>query len=268
MRNLTIRFFIALITFTVGIIVASVWLFYPARKFDVRITQNLQPQSQNRSEEILRILMPNGVWADVAQLDRFDRSEEIRVLRESQVDAKNERAISIAFLLAALGNDYGVNREKLLDALKECANKPYPEEGECTYFVADYLMELCRRGDFSLFRPVFDVSKKADGAFAQSLGGFYSDMLYEQPEQFLKALSPYPQKKQRDLCSSAGVEDGGGMNEERFRNIRQSLNNISDISLRPVARTCLQGVGAGYRRAMENNKSNKGKLNGLRARAA
>lgn len=257
MRTLTIRVLIALITFTIGIIAASVWLFYPSHKSESQTTQNLQPQSQNRSEEILRVLMPNGIWGDVSQLDRFDRSEEIRVLREAQVDAKNERAIGIAFLLAALSDDYEANRGKLLDALEECANKPYPEEGECTYFVADYLMELCRRGDFSLFKPLFDVSKKADGAFAQSLGGFYSDMLYEQPEQFLKALAPYPKKKQRDFCSSAGAEDGGGMSEDRFQKISQALNNISDSSLRPVARTCLLGVKAGYRQAMENNKSIK-----------
>lgn len=179
MGNLTIRFLIALITFIIGIIAASVWLFYPARKSESRTTQNLQ--SQNRSQEMLRVLMPNGIWADVTQLDRFDR--------------------------------------------------------------------------FSLFRPLFDVSRKADGAFAQSLGEFYSDMLSEQPEQFLKALSPYPKNKQRGFCSSAGVEDGGGMNEERFRKIRQSLNGISDISLQPVARTCLRGLEVGYRQAMENNRS-------------
>jgi len=253
MRSISIRFLVALITFTIGIIAASVWVFYPPRKSESRATQNLQPQSQSRSEEILRVLIPNGTWGDVTQVDRFDRAEEIRVLKEAQVEAKNERAISIAFLLAALGNDYEANRKKLLDALKECANKP--EEGECTYFVADYLMELCRKGDFSLFRPLFDVSKKADGAFAESLSSFYSDMLYEQPEQFLRALSPYPKNKQRDLCSSAGVEDGSGMAKERFRNIRESLNDISDISLRPVARTCLLGLETGYRQAMENNKS-------------
>ena len=255
MRSLTIRVLIALITFTIGIISASVWLLAPPRTSENGATQNLQSQSQKRSEEVMRVLMPDDVWGDVAQLGHFDSAEEIRVLKEAEVEAKNERAVSIAFLLAALGNDYETNRKKVLDALKGCANKPYPEEGECTFFVADYLMELCRRGDFSLFRPVFDVSNKADGAFAESLGGFYSAMLYEHPEQFLSSLSPYPENKQRDLCSSAGVEDGGGMAEQRFLDIRESLNDIPDTSLRRVARNCLLGLETGYRQAMENIKS-------------
>jgi hypothetical protein len=185
--------------------------------------------------------MSNG--GDVTKLDRFDRAEEIRVLKEAQVEAKNERALSSAFLLAALGNDYEANRKKLLEALRECANKPEED------FVADLLMRLCRRGDFSLFRPLFDVSKNADGGFSESLGEFYSDMVYEQPEQFLTALSPYPKNKQRDLCSLAGAEGDGGMTEERFQHVRESLNDISDISLRRVARTCLLGLETGYRQA-------------------
>jgi hypothetical protein len=250
MRRLITRFLIALITLAIGIIAVSVWRFDPPRKSESRPTQNLQPQSHKLAGEILRVLMPNDAWGDVTQLDRFDRAEEIRVLKEAQVEAKNERALSIAFLLAALGNDYEANRKKLLDALQECANKPYPEEAECTYFVADYLMELCRRGDFSLFRPLFDVSEKADGAFAESLGGFYSDMLYKQRDQFLRTLSSYTKNQQRHLCSAAGVEDGSGMAEERFRNVRESLHDVSDISLRPVARTCSLGLEIGYRRAM------------------
>jgi len=250
MRSLTIRFLVALITFIIGIIATSVWLFHPSRKSESPATQNLQ--SQNRSEEILHVLIPNDVWADVTQLDRFDHAEEIRVLKEAQVEAKNERAVSIAFLLAALGDDYEANRKKLLDELQECA-EPHPEE--CTSFVADYLMELCRRGDFSLFRLLFDMSRKADGAFSESLGSFYSDMLYEQPEQFLRALSPYPKNKQRALCSAAGFEDGGGMAEERFLNIHKSLSDISDVFLRPVARTCLLGLETSHRQSTENYKS-------------
>ena len=253
MRGITIRFLVALIT--IGIIAASVWLFYTPRKSESRAPQNPQSQSQSRSEEILRVLLPNGVWADVTQLDRFDRAEEIRVLKEAQAEAKEERAIGIAFLLAALGDNYEPNTKKLLDELKTCADERYPEKEECTYFVADYLMELCRRGDFSLLRPLFDVSKKADGAFAESLYGFYSDTLNDQPDQFLKSLSPYPEDKQRALCSLAAVEDGGGMARERFRNVRKSLNDISDISLGRVAHTCLAGLEIGYRRTLENNKS-------------
>ncbi len=259
MRNLSARLFIALITFALGIAVASFWLFFRAsRKPQSPASPSVQSQSPKRSEEILRVLMPNDVWGDVSKLERFDHSEEVQVLREAQVKAEGDRAIGIAFLLAALGEDYESNRGRLLERLKECAHKSYPEEGECTDIVADHLMELCRRGDYSLFKPLFDVSNKADGAFSESLWAFYSDMLYKQPEQFLKALASYPKKKQSGFCWEAGIEDGSGMDEERFRHVSQSLNDISarsDNSLRPIARTCLLGVETGYKRAMEDNKS-------------
>lgn len=243
MRRFTIRFLVALIAFTIGINAAAIWPFDLSPKSE----SNPPQQRQYRSEEILHVLLPNDTWADVTQLDRFDHAEEIRVLKEAQVEAKNERAISIAFLLAVLNNDYGTNRQTLLDALHECTGNP--QEAECLYFIADYLMELCRRGDFSLLGPLFDMSKKSDGAFSESLDSFYSDMLFIHPDQFLKTLSLYPKNTQRDLCWAAAVEDGGGMADDRFRTIRRSLPYVFDTSLRPVARTCLVGLESGHRQA-------------------
>lgn len=251
MRSLIIRVFVALFTFNIGIVAAAVWPFDLPRKSESTATQNLQSESQKRSAEILRVLLPNDTWADVNQLDRFDRAEEIVVLKEAQVEAKGERAISIAFLLAVLDSDYVANRKKLFDALQECGNKPYPQEAECTYFVADYLMELCRRGDYFLLGVLFDMSTKADGAFSESLGGFYSDMLYVHPDRFLRTLSTYTKDKQRDLCAAAAIEDGGGMAEDRFQTIHRSLNDILDTSLHGVARNCAQGLEIGYRQAHE-----------------
>ena len=258
MRNLTIRPIIALITFAMGLSFAAVSPFNATRKSESRVTQNAQPQSENRSEVILRVLMPTGTRGDSSQLDRFDRAEEIQVLREARVDAISYRAIGITFLLAALGEDYETNRRKLIDALKDCAHEPYPQGAECTYLIADYLMELCRRGDASLFELIFDVTNKADGAFAESLGGFYSDMLKDRPEQFLTALALFPKKQRRDLCSAAGSEDGSGMDDARFRRVSQLLNDLSARSGSPgarIARDCLMGVRDGYKKAVANAKS-------------
>ena len=251
MRSLTIRVFVALVAFNIGIVAAAVWPFELPRKSESTSTQNLQSESQKRSAEILRVLLPNDTWADVNQLDRFDRVEEIAVLKEAQVEAKGERAVSIAFLLAVLESDYAANRTRLFDALQECGSKAYPEEAECTYFVAEYLMELCRRGDYFLLGVLFDMSKKADGAFSESLGGFYSDMLYVHPDRFLRTLSIYSKDKQRDLCAAAAIEDGGGMAEDRFRTIHRSLDDIFDTSLRGVARKCSVGLEIGYKQAHE-----------------
>lgn len=250
MRSLTIRVSVALFTFTIGIIAAAVWPFDPPRKTE---SSSAHSQPQRRSEEILRVLLPTDTWADVTQLDRFDHAEEIRVLRDAQVEAKGERAVSIAFLLAVLGDDYMANQKRLSNALQECADKPYPEEAECTAFVADYLMELCRRGDFFLLGPLFDMWKKADGELAESLGGFYSEMLYVHPDRFLKTLSIYTKDKQRNLCAAAAMEDGSGMRRETFLTIHASLNDMFDVSLRPVARTCAQGLEFGYNKAVNTN---------------
>lgn len=57
MRNLTARVLIALITFTLGTIVAAVWLFYPARKSDTPGARDVRPQSRNESDRTSRGLL-------------------------------------------------------------------------------------------------------------------------------------------------------------------------------------------------------------------
>ena len=216
-----------------------------------------QLHSQSRSEEILKVLMPNGVWGDVSQLDRFDRSEEIRALSEAQVSAKDERALGIAFLLAALGDDYELNKGKLLDALNQCSCRSYPKDAQCLDFISGYVMSLGRRGDDSLFEPLFNVSDKADGCFAESLGCFYSDMLWERPEQFMKALESRNKEDQSRFCNWAESADGSGTDEGMLRDMRHSLRRISaqsNSALAPVARRCLAGLEAGYKQTVANNK--------------
>jgi hypothetical protein len=258
MKFLTGRFIVALVTFVAGVTAASLGVHHPARHSTTSASPVARPQTRDRSEEILRVLMPNGVWGAPRRLGRFDRSEEIRALRGAQVDAKDWRALTIAALLAALGHDYEANRGRLLDALGRCSDRPHAEAAWCKDFIAEHLMELCRRGDTSLFQPIFDVSDKADGAYAQSLGAFYSDMLWEKPEQFIKALESRPRKERHEFCYRAGVGDGGGMNEGRLRDVMESLKRLSarhDNSLAPVARTCMSGVEAGHKLFTEDNES-------------
>jgi hypothetical protein len=258
MKFLTVRFIVALATFVTGVTAASLWFFHPSQHSTNPAAPVARLPTRTTSEEILRGLMPNGVWGDARRLGRFDRSEEIRALREAQVDARGERALSIAALSAALGDDYEANRGRLLEALGRCSGRPDSEAARCADFIAEHLMELCRRGDPSLFQTLFDVSARADGAYAQSLGVFYSDMLWEQPEQFIEALESRPREERREFCYRAGVEDGGGMNEGRLRDVLGSLRRLSarhDNSLAPVARTCTSGVEAGHKLATEGNES-------------
>lgn len=245
---------IAAVIALIAMIAVLFWLFYPSLSAKKSIAPATQNTAQNKSGEILGALFPHGDWADVEELDRFDRSEVIRVISEAKPKANKERATGMAFLLAALGHEYDSNRDVLYSELIKCGDKSYPNDSQCRYLIADYLMELGRRGDASVFAALLDVADKADGAFAQSLGGFYSDMLAEKTEDFLKALSPRPMKEQWELCHNAGLEDGGGMNEERLREVRRSLNAlIRHQSLSSVARRCLSGVETANKAAVKNN---------------
>src|SRR5690349_23594705 len=60
-------------------------------------------------------------------------------------------------------------RSSLVAALQRCRGLPYPYEAECADSVSSDLMELARRGDVSLLKPLFDISDLADGDFSESL---------------------------------------------------------------------------------------------------
>jgi hypothetical protein len=174
----------------------------------------------------MRVLMPNGVTADDTQLSKLNRDEAIKALEDAKRNAEGPRAVGIAFLLAALNEDYLTNRTRLVNELGECNQLAYPNKRECAYYISSYLMTLVRRGDTSLLPYLFSVSDLSDGAFSEELGSFYSDSLAEHPQEFLLTLGAYSKDSQQYICWSAEVEDGGGMSEERFLEVRQLLQKI------------------------------------------
>ena len=238
-----------------AVIAVLFWFFYPSLATKKSIAPATQHTAPNKSEEILGVLFPHGDWADVEKLDRFDRTEVIRVISEARPTANPERGTGMSFLLAALGHEYNLNRDVLYSELIRCGDKDYPDDSNCRYLIADYLMELGRRGDTSVLPTLFGVTDKADGAFAQSLGVFFSDMLAERPREFLKMLSPLPKKEQGNLCKETGWEDGSGMGDERLNDMRTSLNELMrDQTLAPIARRCLSGVEAAHKASVRNNR--------------
>ena len=258
MKRYSVCFIVALITFVGGVGVTSLSFLHTSPKSEITTAGIVLPHTRSRSDEILEVLMPNGVWGDASQLDRFARAEEIQVLTEAQLTAKDARAVGIVFLLAALGHDYELNKGKLIYVLNQCANKSHPEYAQYLDFMAGYLMDLGRRGDASVLEPLFNVSDKADGAFAESLGTFYSDVLWRRPRQFIRALESRTKDEQRGFCSWAEEADGGGIEDGMLRDIRRSLKRMSthsDYSLAPIARNCLSGLEAGHKLTVENNKS-------------
>lgn len=195
----------------------------------------------NTSDAIMRVLMPNGVTADDTQLSKFNRDEAIKALKDAKQNAEGPRAVGIAFLLAALDEDYVTNRTRLVNELGECNQLAYPHKMECAYYISSYLMTLVRRGDTSLLPYLFSVSDLSDGDFAEELGNFYSDTLTEHPQEFLLTLSAYSKESQQKICWSAAVEDGSGMSDERFLEVGKLLQKImakEKDPRGPVAKNC------------------------------
>ena len=250
LKNQIVRLLALIISFVAGTSLSSLTTFLSSHHSASIVLQNDQGQTRDRAKEIMNVLMPNGVWADASKLEYFEREEVIRVLKEARSDAKGARALGFTFLLAALNDDYDANKSKLMDALSECRRLSYPDVGQCADFISSYLMDLGRMGDASVLKPLFDISDLADGGFAQALDGFYSDMLKLQPRQFLLALAPYPRRAQVGFCYDAAMEDGGGMDETRLREVKEVLNVIAAQGREPLAtlaKNCSAGILRGKR---------------------
>jgi hypothetical protein len=151
-------------------------------------------------------------------------------------------AISLLSLHPGVYAQIPASRRQALRIMKGCATRPVTLN--CSEDTAEYLIRLYKRGDRTLLRPLLDASLHSDGALAESLGTFYSDVLYARPRTFLSGLRSRPQKQQRSLCWSAGATDGGGMNASTLRKVRSSLRAISSTndSLAKVAKVCLYEV--------------------------
>jgi hypothetical protein len=200
-------------------------------------TCNARALAQAVSEaEILQALLPNGIWAEERNLEKFNRSDEIRALTKAQVNAKEWRAVSIAYLLAILKHKYWANRQVVVNKHNSCRKKPYPGTYECWDLVSEPLMGLFRRGDHPLLLPLLAMGPYGDGAFSESMGSFYADTLRAQPRLFLKTLATFPWEIQHTDAMLAGYVDGSGMEAAMLSEVRGSLQRISSKPLDPLVR--------------------------------
>ncbi|HEY6247959.1 MAG TPA: hypothetical protein VIX17_28765 [Pyrinomonadaceae bacterium] len=235
------QFLIFSLTLLLGV---SVHFHSLNRPTETALVKPAPAASASRSNEILRVLLPNGNSADETRLPEFDRIEAIDALKEAQRDARGDRAVGIVFLLAVLKEDYQTNRAKLIESLRGCQQLSYPQKQECAYSISSYLMELARQGDMSLLTEIFSVHDLSDGDFSEELGYFYSNTLNKYPRAFLSALSFYPNDLQQRVCTMAEMEDGGGMADETYFEVRKLLKTLSvqKDSLAPVATNCLHAM--------------------------
>src|SRR5712691_1003178 len=122
-----------------------------------------------------------------------------------------KRTLSFVVVLLVLLNldvrgQTPANRAVALRTLKGCATRPITLG--CSEDTAGYLIGLYDRGDHSLLRPLLDAGRSSDGALAEILGDFYSNVLSKHPRVFLASVRSRPPNQQRHLCWMAGVTDG------------------------------------------------------------
>jgi hypothetical protein len=114
----------------------------------------------------------------------------------------------------------------------------------CNEDTAAHAIRLYKKGDRGFLKPLLDLGLKSDGALAEILGDFYSEILWKRPALFLNSLRFRVRKEQKELAWMAGAADGSGMSDKMLHDVRGSLNKISTSrsNLSLLARFCLSQV--------------------------
>jgi hypothetical protein len=152
-------------------------------------------------------------------------------------------ALTLLTLISSIQAQNGakpMSRATALNILKGCATRPITLG--CDENTAEYLITLYKLGDKSVLKPLFDAGLTSDGALSETLGDFYSQVLWKSPREMLEALRSRPTKEQRSLSKLAGSVDGSGMPNNMLRDVRRSLSRIAsqrNDRLASVARICL-----------------------------
>src|ERR1044071_8317629 len=112
------------------------------------------------------------------------------------------------------GSDAGMTRARALKGLRGCSNQP--RNVDCGDLSADFLIDryFQKRDDLEVLKVLLDARPYGEGALAEGLGVFCSEMLERRPRAFLRAIAPRPARERQALCDAAGVADGGGMSEK------------------------------------------------------
>lgn len=164
-------------------------------------------------------------------------------MKGHRVILANILLMTLVFSLAQsqkMSSSQSLNRKKALAMLKGCS-RSLSSEG-CNEDTAGYLIGLYKRGDKGLLSALLDAGLVSDGALSESLGSFYGELLWKEPDELLKALVSRPKKEQHKLASSAAAMDGSGMPKDMLREVKSKLSKIAGQKhsrLSPVARLCL-----------------------------
>jgi len=145
------------------------------------------------------------------------------------------------------------NKGRVISALRKCTHKT--PSSDCVD-VADEAIEMYRRGDKTLLKPLLDLGLRSDGFLSEILFSFFGeDVLQKSPRLFLNAIASRPKSQQRELAFLVGTMDGSGMPENVLKEVRAKLRHISrqrNDPLAQIAKLCLSRVEAANRASRLN----------------
>jgi hypothetical protein len=183
-------------------------------------------------QDIVEQLLPGGAIPKEVLVKPEQRDRIIRKLKVAKAPADTQRAQQVAFLMAALDEEYDQNRDYLLHVLSGCN---YPEiRFGCDDMTGFYLIYLWEHGHQEILGPLLKTSIGSyNAAGSEGLGAYFGRLVEESPVRFLDAVSAYQLPTQRKACYFAGASDGGGIGAKSLAQVRQKLRGIgSEIALR------------------------------------
>ncbi|MCS7080816.1 MAG: hypothetical protein NZ585_12320 [Chloracidobacterium sp.] len=183
-------------------------------------------------------------YADAEELEYYDRNAVRRALLAEQTRATGKRAVAVAYLLAALDEDYARNRDIVLAALEARLADPTEDDD-----AIEYAISLCKRGDQSLRRPLFAAAARCVGESAELLGTFYADLIASDLDGFLDVLSRFHADEQRRIADlmaqSLVVTPEEQVSDDQFDDIYETLTHRAaqgKSDIRAAARRCVEAL--------------------------
>ncbi|OYT72501.1 MAG: hypothetical protein CFK52_04670 [Chloracidobacterium sp. CP2_5A] len=183
-------------------------------------------------------------YADAEELEYYDRNAVRRALLDEQARATGRRAVAVAYLLAALDEDYARNRDVVLAALDARLADPTDDDD-----VIEYAITLCKRGDQTLRQPLFAAAGRCVGEAAELLGTFYAELIASDVDGFLEVLRRFPAGEQRRIADlmaqSLVVTSEEQVSDDQFDNLYDTLTRRVAQGKSPIcaaARQCLEAL--------------------------
>jgi len=142
----------------------------------------------------------------------------------------------LAFVLCFFGHDYETNKNKITEALRASRNDHRFGSIEAESMIA----ELIRRGDLGLLSELFNAVGWSDGALSEGLADTFVEVLVNNPNGFLLALSGVSPGTRRSVYR---LTDQSSFPPDDLIKVRKSLSSASvPASLRTIARELLASL--------------------------